>query len=89
MKTTETVEYVKLYDFDFGQAISFLKHGTKVARKGWNGKGMWLELSEYGNSAMYKDRPLQQHILMATAQGMYIPWLASQSDMLAEDWLEA
>ena len=72
---------------NFGQAIEELKKGSTVARSGWNGKGMWLELSEYGEGAMYKARPLQEHILMATAQNTYVPWLASQSDILSEDWV--
>lgn len=75
------------FTFFFGTAIQALKAGKKVGRTGWNEKGMWLELSEYGPGAMYKDRPLHPHILMATAQGDYVPWLASQTDMLAEDWV--
>lgn len=71
---------------NFGQAIEALKQGQQVTRSGWNGKGMWLELSEYAEGVMYKSRPLQEHILMATAQGTFVPWLASQSDILAEDW---
>jgi len=75
------------FQFHFGTAIQALKAGKKVGRIGWNGKGMWLELSAYGPGAMYKDRPLHPHILMATAQGDYVPWLASQTDMLTEDWV--
>jgi hypothetical protein len=78
--------YQSLDKLSFGHAIVALKEGLKVARSGWNGKGMWLELSEYGKDAMYKTRPMHQHILMATAQGDYVPWLASQTDMLADDW---
>lgn len=73
-------------NLNFGEAIAALKRGQRVTRPGWNGKGMWLELSEHGDGSMYKDRPLQKHILMATAQGTYVPWLASQTDMLVEDW---
>ena len=69
---------------DFGTALVALKNGYKLAREGWNGKSMWIEMSEFGD--MYKDRPLGKFLMMATAQGNFIPWLASQTDILAEDW---
>ena len=50
---------------------------------------MWIELSEYGDNAMYKDKPLCKHIMMKTADDKYVPWLASQTDILAEDWTVA
>lgn len=68
---------------DFGKAIELLKEGKKVARKGWNGKGMWLELNKGYD---YKFSIVESHILMKTVQNYFIPWLASQTDMLAEDW---
>ena len=74
----------------FGLAIEALKKGAKVARAGWNGKGMWLSLvtSWSGNvdpdSEQYQ---LLNFIAMRTAQADIVPWLASQTDMLAEDWL--
>jgi hypothetical protein len=72
--------------FDFGQAISLLKDGHKVARAGWNGKGMWLILIPAGN-AMFRGFPMQDCIGMKTANNMMQPgWLASQADILAEDW---
>ena len=88
----------------FGQAIESLKAGQKVARKGWNGKGMWLVLvpgtkdvalragTPYEN-ALGDVPPIEilPHIDMWTtnAQGrraMLPGWLASQTDMLSEDW---
>lgn len=85
----------------FGDAIHMLKLGKKVARAGWNGKGMWLALTlsihdipragttmpvyrltlddEYGATAL-------PWIGMKTADNKFVPWLASQTDMLAEDW---
>lgn len=82
--------------FDFGQALHFLKYGYKVARKGWNGKGMFLY---YVAEGVYPARmpviqgcfendqvPYGAYIAMKTAQGNVVPWLASQTDMLAEDW---
>lgn len=88
----------------FGQAIESLKAGQKVARKGWNGKGMWLVLVPGTNNvALRAGTPYEKalgdvppieilpHIDMWTtnAQGrraMLPGWLASQTDMLSEDW---
>lgn len=70
---------------NFGDALNALKLGNKVARDGWNGKGMWIELIADENQ-MFKDRPLHPYLMMATAQQDYVPWVASQSDILAEDW---
>ena len=75
------------YECWFSDALILLKGGIKVCRSGWNGKGMWLELSEYGEGAMYKDKPLLPHIMMKTADNKYVPWLASQTDILATDWM--
>ena len=82
---------------DFGDAIRLLKQGFKVARDGWNGKGMFLFLVP-GSTFKVSRPPLlgiyeegtevtyQPHIDMKTAQDTVVPWLASQSDVLAEDW---
>ncbi|OMF98192.1 DUF2829 domain-containing protein [Paenibacillus sp. FSL R7-0337] len=75
---------------DFGEAIKKLKAGDRVARAGWNGKGMWLVLIMPGN-AMHTSRhggfPMQPCIGMKTVTNDMQPgWLASQADMLAEDW---
>lgn len=81
----------------FGDAIAALKRGEKVARDGWNGKGMFLFLVQ-GSTFKVSRAPLlgiypegtevqyHAHIDMKTAQGYVVPWLASQADMLAEDW---
>lgn len=67
---------------NFGRALEILKDGGRVARTGWNGKGMWLELQRPdANSKM-----TLPYIFMKTAQGDLVPWLASQTDMLADDW---
>ena len=68
--------------FDFGSAIDELKAGERVQREGWNGKGMWLELQvpdEHSKMTL-------PYIFMSTAQGDLVPWLASQTDILATDW---
>lgn len=67
---------------NFGQAIEALKGGEKVARAGWNGKGMWLGLQvpdEHSKMGL-------PYIYMSTVTGQLVPWLASQTDVLAEDW---
>jgi len=70
---------------NFGDAIKSLKEGKKVTRAdGWNGKGMFLELQVPDeNSKMGLP-----YIYIKTVQDKLVPWLASQSDMLAEDWIE-
>lgn len=88
----------------FGAALEALQAGHRVARAGWNGKGMWLaytpgsefapELAKPGHAAAHraKEAPnesirLLPHIDMRAADGsMVIGWLASQTDMLANDW---
>lgn len=66
----------------FGDALVMLKAGKRVARSGWNGKDMWLKLlhpTEYVLMTL-------PYIYMKTATNDLVPWLASQTDMLAEDW---
>lgn len=67
---------------NFGQAIEALKQGKKVARAGWNGKNMHLELQRPDAHS----KMTLPYIYMYTAQGDNVPWLASQTDMLSEDW---
>lgn len=87
-------------DMDFGMAIVALKRGKCVARKGWNGKGMFLTLQESsivdGNDMRNEGAKnyyagckckIAPHIDMKSADGTYVVgWLASQTDMLSEDW---
>lgn len=66
----------------FGTAIEDLKSGKKVTREGWNGKNMWIALQvPDANSKM-----TLPYIYVKTVQGDRVPWLASQTDVLAEDW---
>lgn len=67
---------------NFGQAIEALKQGKRVARSGWNGKNMHLELQRPDAHS----KMTLPYIFMFTAQGDNVPWLASQTDMLSEDW---
>jgi hypothetical protein len=76
---------------NFGQALENLKSGHRVCREGWNGKDMWLTLIKAGN-ALHKSSAgafdMQDCIGMKTATNVMQPgWLASQNDMLAEDWV--
>lgn len=86
-------------NLSFGDAIIYLKLGKKVARKGWNGKGMWLCIAypnhtdgcdsssiEFNKSFVDVGSSLDNFIVMKTAVNSLIPWLASQADTLAEDW---
>ena len=82
---------------NFGEAIESLKQGKKVSRAGWNGKNMFLFLVP-GSEFIVNRPPLlgiypegtkinyHAHIDMKTATGEIVPWLASQTDVLAEDW---
>lgn len=75
---------------DFGKALENLKNGHKVCREGWNGKGMWLlmqrpeENSKMTLPYIYIEYPTGH---VAYPNGSRVPWLASQTDMLADDWL--
>ncbi|HCL5132381.1 TPA: DUF2829 domain-containing protein [Salmonella enterica] len=94
---------------NFGLAIEALKQGKKVARSGWNGKGMWLayvkpytEAVHSGDSPCFCSRVFElpegahgdparapqqlPYIAMKTADNKLVPWLASQTDVLADDW---
>ena len=67
---------------NFGEALHELKCGRCMARSGWNGKGMWIELQRPDNTS-FMTLP---YIYMSTADGNLVPWLASQTDLLANDW---
>lgn len=90
--------YQPIDAMSFGHAIAAMKAGDRVARAGWNGKGMFLFL--VAGSVFKVNRPplldiypegteinYHAHIDMKTADGMVVPWLASQTDMLADDWM--
>ena len=82
---------------DFSNALKALKLGEKVSRSGWNGKGMFLYLVP-GSDFKVNRPPLlgiydegtgieyRAHIDMKTADGSCVPWVASQTDLLADDW---
>jgi hypothetical protein len=67
-----------------GQAVAAMQGGGAVCREGWNGRGMYLRLQRPdANSKM-----TEPYVYMYTAQGGLIPWLCSQADLLATDWME-
>ena len=82
---------------NFSQALVQIKNGRKVARKGWNGKEMFLFLVQ-GSTFQVNRPPLlgiypegttisyRPHIDMKTVNGEVVPWVASQSDLLEDDW---
>jgi len=87
--------------FDFGRALECLRNGLRVSRKGWNGKNMYAMYIEgypdgipitaeaaktagVPNGTVCKFLP---YLLMRTADGSFVPWLASQTDVLAFDWV--
>lgn len=79
---------------DFGEVIRGLKENPdrKYTREGWNGKGQWISLRvpESGFNIMSdSDSDMTQpYIYIHTNYNANVPWLASQTDMLAEDWME-
>lgn len=87
-------------NLDFGAVVRGLKQGKRFARSGWNGKGMFIFLVP-GSTFTVNREPLLSilgegtqvdyhgHVDMRTATGQIVPWLCSQTDMLAEDWAEA
>lgn len=69
-------------DADFSDALAYLRQGKRVARGGWNGKGMYLALQTPDEHSKMR-RP---YIYMSPVGGELVPWVASQTDLLATDW---
>lgn len=86
---------------DIGGAVESMRAGKKVARAGWNGKGMWIVLQKgypngipiNANTAEATGLPkgtvrrFRPYVTMQTADGDFVPWVCSQSDLLATDWM--
>ena len=80
---------------DFGDAIKELKKGNKVAREGWNGKNQYIELAmcisytnAMGNRINAEHEAIgNRAIAFVGTSGVQLGWLASQADMLANDWI--
>ena len=93
------IKEVSLY-FSFSKALDLLKQGQKITRKGWNGKGMWIIYtpgrvvenlepnSFYDKCGFEAPVTITGHIDMKAADGsMVVGWLASQTDLFADDWM--
>lgn len=86
---------LNIQTFTFGEAISNLKRGKRVTRKGWNGKKQYIELAmniSYKNSSeeiinAEHEEIGNKAIAFVGTSGVQLGWLASQADMLAEDWI--
>lgn len=72
-----------LKKYDFGMAIQLMRGGHRLARLNWNGKGQWLELQRPDEHS----KMTLPYIFITTVSGDRVPWLASQTDMLSEDWI--
>lgn len=76
--------------FSFGAALEILRSGGRVYRVGWNGKGMWIAMQRPDKMSantlpyLYIEYPKGNR---AYPEGSRVPWLASQTDILSEDWL--
>ncbi len=85
---------------NIGEAVTSMKNGNRVSREGWNGKGMYLAyqpgypngIAINANTAKATGQPegtvmkFLPYIMMRTAGGEFVPWLCSQTDLLASDW---
>lgn len=67
---------------EFGAVLDALKMGAQAARSGWNGKGMWIKLQVPDTNSKMR-RP---YIYLNPVCGELVPWVASQSDLLSDDW---
>lgn len=88
--------------FAFSKALMLVKAGAKIARQGWNGWGMFVVYQKGypGGIPINKNTaeatgipegticPFRPYLMMFTAQGDFVPWVASQTDILADDWME-
>jgi len=85
---------------DFGDALREVRGGNRISRTGWNGSGMYVVYQQgypagigiNANTALATGIPegtqcvFRPYLMMYTAQGEFVPWVASQTDILAEDW---
>jgi len=67
---------------DIGQAVRRLQSGDRIARAGWNGRGQYLELQTPDEDS----KMTLPYVYIHTVQGDLVPWLCSQTDLLANDW---
>lgn len=70
--------------FNFGSALELLQQGQKVARKGWNGADMHLAIQNPDEHS----QNCQPYIYIVPVGGQRVPWVASQPDLLEDDWFQ-
>lgn len=95
-KEQHEAAYRETSGMSFGLAVEAMKKGASVTRAGWNGKGMFLFLIQgsndiatlhgYGFGEMLNEPTFRDAIFMRTVDNQLVPWTASQSDVLADDW---
>lgn len=66
----------------FSHALLRIKEGKRLCRSGWNGKDQWVEIQRPDENS----KMTEPYIYIKNQQGGIVPWLASQGDMMAEDW---
>lgn len=71
-------------DLSFGDALDLLRSGKKVARRNWNGKGQFLQLQTPDDNSKMN----VPYIFITTVDTKQVPWVGSQTDLLAYDWYE-
>lgn len=76
----------------FSAALTMLKDGKRMRRMGWNGRGMWIAYAPGWDSVHIRDihggvGPHHPLLFMKNAAGQVIPWVASQTDLLTDDWV--
>jgi hypothetical protein len=77
---------------NFGEAIESLKNGERVARKGWNGRGVFIKLQRPDNFSKMTHEYIYIDTTELQTENPYapkdrVPWIASQTDMLSDDWV--
>jgi hypothetical protein len=90
---SDAASNINASNMNFSQALQALKSGFRAARKGWNGASMWVALASPTEGARLRgyivtDVPFKTlpFLVMKTADCHLVPWLASQTDLLSEDW---
>ena len=82
--------------YDFSDALDLLKEGHKLQRRGWNGKGMFIYFvpagvynpkTEVAKKEVEDNVPYGAYLAIKTVQGYVVPWIPSQIDLLAEDYI--
>lgn len=74
---------VRDFPMDMGGALSALRAGKRITRKGWNGRDQYLELQVPDDHS----KMTLPYVYIRTVQGDLVPWLCSQTDLLANDWV--